>query len=42
MKNTENIKQKKTWITPELMMETVEGTEGKATDFSEFVTWGIS
>jgi hypothetical protein len=25
----ENAQQKKTWITPELMMETVEETEGK-------------
>ena len=30
MENKGNAQQKKTWITPELMMETVEGTEGKS------------
>ena len=43
MENKGNAQQKKTWITPELMMETVEGTEGKAPDISEDGTiWGAS
>jgi hypothetical protein len=38
MKNTENINHKKVWITPELIMETVEGTEGKVSMSYETTT----
>jgi hypothetical protein len=34
MENIVNAQQKKTWITPCLMIETVEGTEGKGNSSS--------